>query len=347
MSDMKSFEYLEFNDLRKKEEEILEASKNANTNRAMESAVRHFTEVYGGKLPCSSEELKDYLVTYAGHLSLSTLEQRRVLIARWHKENGLIHNPNDSEVIRSIMRGIRASYPSAVKQAKPTPISVLTKVCEYTDEMLSLGDMHMLRLLRDRAMILTAFWFGLRSDELINIRVRDVTFNWDYEPPYMEIFIPRSKTDKEARGTKKHIQKLPALCPMAAMDQWLEARKMGKSVLTKDEISEPAFSKISRYGRISVSPIHSNSVNKLFRRILSDAGIDAQDYSSHSMRRGVANWVIDSGASVVELKEWIGWKDTRSAMRYLDGKNSLPNRLIERSLSNTVPADKLSSIEKK
>ena len=50
------------------------------------------------------------------------------------------------------------------------------------------------------------------------------------------------------------------------------------------------------------------------------------------MRRGVANWIIDSGASVAELKEWIGWRDTRTAMRYLDGKSSLPSKIIERKL---------------
>ena len=50
------------------------------------------------------------------------------------------------------------------------------------------------------------------------------------------------------------------------------------------------------------------------------------------MRRGVANWIIDSGASVAELKEWIGWRDTRTAMRYLDGTSSLPSKIIERKL---------------
>jgi hypothetical protein len=68
------------------------------------------------------------------------------------------------------------------------------------------------------------------------------------------------------------------------------------------------------------------------------------------MRRGVANWIIDSGASVAELKEWIGWRDTRTAMRYLDGKSSLPSKIIERklqtgSLLSDTNARRLSSPE--
>jgi len=45
------------------------------------------------------------------------------------------------------------------------------------------------------------------------------------------------------------------------------------------------------------------------------------------------------------LKEWIGWRDTRTAMRYLDGKSSLPSKIIERKfkegLSNDPNKDKL------
>ena len=62
-------------DVLAKEALILDASENKNTQRAFNNAVKHFTTVYGGSLPCTDEVLKDYLVLYAGELSVSTLEQ--------------------------------------------------------------------------------------------------------------------------------------------------------------------------------------------------------------------------------------------------------------------------------
>ena len=78
---------------------------------------------------------------------------------------------------------------------------------------------------------------------------------------------------------------------------------------------------------------------KVFIRLIKDAGFDTSEYSTHSMRRGIANWIIDSGASVAELKEWIGWRDTRTAMRYLDGKSSLPSKIIERKFKEGLASD--------
>lgn len=327
-------------DILAKEASILDASENANTNRALENAVKHFTKAYGGRLPCTDEDLKDYLVMYAGNLSVATLEQRRVLIGRWHRENGFNHNPNDSEIVRKIMRGIRRKYGRKPKQAKPAPLRVIEKVVNYLDEVQESIDDHRnskkLRCIRDKAMLLTAFWFGLRSDELINIRVCDVKFHWDGDTPYFELFLPKSKTDREGQGSTKKLDTLPNLCPMHALRGWIEASCEGVDSKSYRDSDFPLFAKVSRWGGISDSHIHPNAINKLFKSLLEEAGIDAEEYSTHSMRRGVANWIIDSGASVAELKDWIGWKDTRTAMRYLDGKSSLPSKIIEKKLKASL-----------
>lgn len=323
-------------DLIAKEASILDASENDNTNRALENAVKHFTKVFGRRLPCTDVDLKNYLVMYAGKLSVATLEQRRVLIGRWHRENGFDHNPNDSELVRKIMRGIRRKFGKKPKQAKPAPLRVIKKVCSHLDEFQegieAEKNSQKLRSIRDKAMLLTAFWFGLRSDELINIRACDIKFHWDADTPYFELFLPKSKTDRDGQGTTKKLDLLPNLCPMRAIRDWIEARCSGVDVKSFRESEVPLFAKVSRWGDVSENHIHPNSINKLFKGLLESGGVDPDEYSTHSMRRGVANWIIDSGASVAELKEWIGWRDTRTAMRYLDGKSSLPSKIIERKL---------------
>ncbi|WP_158527402.1 site-specific integrase [Pelagibaculum spongiae] len=334
-------------DILAKEASILEASENANTTRAFDNAVKHFTSVFGGRLPCRDEDLKNYLVKYAGQLSVSTLEQRRVLIGRWHKENGFEHNPNDSELVRKIMRGIRRKYGKKPKQAKPAPLKVIEKVCVHLDSVqATLGEDQSQRSLscfRDKAMLLTAFWFGLRSDELINIRACDVKFFWDGDQPYFELFLPKSKTDKEGLGMTKKMNALANLCPMLALRDWVEARCSGVDIKSFRDSELPLFSGVNRWGGISESHIHPNSINKMFKKLLESGSVDPDEYSTHSMRRGIANWIIDSGASVAELKEWIGWSDTRTAMRYLDGKSSLPSKIIERKIQTGAFLDSSSA----
>ena len=283
---------------------------------------------------------------YAGKLAVGTLEQRRVLIGRWHRENGFEYNPNDSDSVRKIMRGIRKKYNRKQKQAKPTAIQSLEKMIVQLDGHISQLNVAepgtpanekrlkgtLLQCIRDKAMILTAFWFGQRSDELIHIRLCDLEFFWDSEPPYFELYLPKSKTDREAGGNTKKLEALPSLCAMSAMRDWIEASTGGVDSKRIRNSELAVFVKVTAWGTIYDKSIHPNSINKMLKRRFEEAGLDPEEYSSHSMRRGVANWLTDSGTSMKELMDWIGWRDERTAMRYQDGKESLPSQIIAKNL---------------
>lgn len=51
------------------------------------------------------------------------------------------------------------------------------------------------------------------------------------------------------------------------------------------------------------------------------------------MRRGLANWMLDEGGKMKDLMDWIGWNDTRSALRYVDARESAPTSLMEEKLA--------------
>ena len=71
----------------------------------------------------------------------------------------------------------------------------------------------------------------------------------------------------------------------------------------------------------------------LLRRLLTAAGLpDAEEYSSHSLRRGFAGWANANGWDVKALMEYVGWRDVHSAMRYLDGSDPFARHRIEASL---------------
>lgn len=59
------------------------------------------------------------------------------------------------------------------------------------------------------------------------------------------------------------------------------------------------------------------------RHILQRAGIPAELYTSHSLRRGFATWATVNGWNFKALMTYVGWKDIKSAMRYIDHAISL------------------------
>jgi integrase len=56
----------------------------------------------------------------------------------------------------------------------------------------------------------------------------------------------------------------------------------------------------------------------LLRQVLERAGIAAEHYTSHSLRRGFASWAHQSGWDLKSLMSYVGWKDMKSAMRYVE-----------------------------
>lgn len=83
----------------------------------------------------------------------------------------------------------------------------------------------------------------------------------------------------------------------------------------------------------------TNSVIPIFRRIFALAGIeDSDQYSSHSLRRGFAGWANANGWDLKELMEYVGWRDIKSAIRYLDASPEKLKERFERGLPSVPKA---------
>jgi len=78
------------------------------------------------------------------------------------------------------------------------------------------------------------------------------------------------------------------------------------------------FRRLDRWGHLSEDALHPGSLISLLRQILRRAGISAELYTSHSLRRGFATWATANGWDLKGLMTYVGWKDIKSAMRYID-----------------------------
>lgn len=323
---------------------IKAASQNKNTKRAYQGAIDHFLFVYKGSLPCSVDELETYLIACAGHLSCATIQQRRVMIGKWHMENGY-ENPSDTTAIRDVMKGIRVEHGKKQDQAPAIKFQTLKLVVEHLDQTIyqhnedikkfdpsknSREKGIVLQSIRNKAMMLVAFWFGFRSDELINLRLCDVTFLRSDDSEQMKIYIKRSKTDQGAKGREVGISEMDELCPLNALRDWIEASNKGlteDSARKKDDEAK-LFVKVTAWGTVSGDQLHINSINKLLKKMFVNAGVDRTMFTSHSFRHGIANWLSESNTSLKDTQDWVGWRDPRSAMRYQQGRDALPNIVL-------------------
>ena len=97
----------------------------------------------------------------------------------------------------------------------------------------------------------------------------------------------------------------------------------------------PVFRKVDRWGNLAESGINSNSLIPLLRRIFEQTGVSAEFYSSHSMRRGFATWASANGWDIKALMTYVGWKDMKSALRYMDASASFAGLAVGARGSDT------------
>lgn len=288
----------------------LQAATRDNTRRSYRAAIEHFEVEWGGFLPATGESVARYLVAQAGKLSLNTLKLRLSALAQWHNSQGF-PDPTKAPVVRQALKGIRALHPAREKQAEPLQLRQLQQVVECLAEegarAVQAGDMGtLLRCRRDAALILLGFWRGFRSDELCRLQVEDIVVRPGLD---LSLYLPRSKGDRENLGTTWRVPALKQLCPVQAYVDWIGCAGL---------VSGPVFRRIDRWGRLGEERLHVNSVIPLLRQALGRAGVPAELYSSHSLRRGFATWASANGWDLKALMTYVGWKDMKSALRYVD-----------------------------
>ncbi|GLO25197.1 hypothetical protein B7H18_14770 [Pseudomonas putida] len=291
-------------------ERYLRAATRDNTRRSYQAAIEHFETHWGGFLPATAESIARYLADHADQHAVSTLRQRLAALSQWHVAQGF-PDPTKAPLVRQVLRGIRTLHPTPPKQAAPLLLQHLqTAVTCFEEEARQAREHHDLAALRrarrDSALLLLGFWRGFRGDELARLRIEHIKAEAGVG---ITLFLPRSKGDREALGVQHRTPALKALCPVTAYLQWLEVAGIAHG---------PVFRKLDRWGNLGDSALNSNSLVGLLRRMLERAGVPAALYTGHSLRRGFATWATANGWELKSLMSYVGWKDAKSALRYID-----------------------------
>lgn len=307
----------------------LEAGVPENTRRAMKAAIADYCHEWGGMLPATPRDICLYIVDRASKHAHTTISQRLACLAKWHQGQGFA-DPTKDGAVKQAMKGVRNVHPHQAKQARPMTIEELQLICKEIDgdhaRGVSAGKFDIcLRASRDKALLLVAFWRAFRSDELSSMQAQFVTCDKNVG---MNIFLGRSKTDKQSEGLTYYVPALKDLCPALAYSNWIEESGISQGAV---------FRKISKHGKLSVQGMNPRSLNELLRSIFKRAGVESTGISTHSPRRGFAHWAVANEWSTKGLMDYVGWKDIRNATKYMPAEHSFGSLALASSNSNLMP----------
>lgn len=299
------------------EDRYLGPAQRDSTLRRYEGVWRHFEQEWGGRLPASSDMLVRYLAEHAEILASSTLDLHLAALARWHQGHGF-DDPTKNAKVRQVVRNVRAQHPRAVKQATPLPVEELQRcVAGLQERMAAENAVARLRAVRDQALILMGFWRAFRVDELSRLRIEHIQL---HSGKRLDIFLGSSKTDRDYRGQTFVLPALKRLCPVQAFEDWLSVSELREG---------PLFRPINQWGQVSAQGLKPDGVTYVLREAFVRGGLLGDSYTGHSLRRGFATWASSENWTTKQLMDYVGWRDVKSALRYIDTTEAFGDLLAD------------------
>ena len=311
-------------DIRALHEETLNNLKNSKANNTIRAYKSDFKD-FGGF--CAKNGLKSLptepkiVSLYMTYLStkdakMSTLRRRLVSIGVIHRLKGHYLDTKHPIIIENLM-GIKRKKGSYQKGKKPILINHLKLIIDEIDK--DTYDETGIRKLRDKTIILLGFAGGFRRIELISIDYEDLEFVAEG----VKIFIRKSKTDQFGEGMIKGIPYFTnqKYCPVWHLKKWLEISEIK---------SGPIFRRFFKGLNLGKNRLTDQSVALFLKKYLSNAGIENQDYSGHSLRSGFATVSAEAGADERSIMAMTGHKTTQMVRRYIKEANLFKNNALNK-----------------
>jgi integrase len=275
------------------------AATSDNTRMAYQNDINHFVKS-GGLLPGTPDSIIRYLQAFADKLNPRTLVRRLTAIKHWHVYQGF-PDPTAYPLVRKTLTGIMHVHGKPKRKAPALTSEQLITMAQY------LSPQDTLTSTRNNALLQTGFFGAFRVSELTQIQVEHITFM----PEGIEILIPRSKTDQNGEGQHCAIPYGdPLLCPASAIKAWCEKAHIQSGYI---------FREVDRHQNIGQTPLSSKSVGVVLKTVAAAVGLPkAEEFSSHSLRRGFATTASRKGAPFVAIMRHGRWRHEGTVLGYIE-----------------------------
>ena len=269
-----------------------------NTRRAYRQDILHF-EAWGGMLPCDSKTVIQYLHDHAEALSARTLQRRLVALRQFHTYQGFA-DPTEHPAVQKTMTGILNTHGKPRAKAPAMRLEQLEHCLESWEPIDQLKDA------RDQAILCVGFFGALRGSEILGMRFDDVS----WQEQGITVVIPRSKTDQSGEGQQCALPVLhKVVCPVKALKNWITVSGIESGFLFRS----------IRSGQLKEYALSLMSLNTMIKREAVRCQFENADkYSSHSLRRGLATSASAAGASFKSIMRQGRWRHEGTVLEYIE-----------------------------
>jgi site-specific recombinase XerD len=233
-------------------------------------------------------------------LKINTIRRRTAAIRYYHHNAG-VDSPTEQVVCKKMLRAITRQLGSETDQKQALYVDDLKKIIDSIDSSTLTGK-------RDKAMLLLGFSGGFRRSEVVTLEVSQLYFSNEN----LRVHLKRSKTDQTGKGLDKPILGHPdsPYCAVKAVKDWLNASQI---------TSGAVFRRVRKGQKINLADDKALSAVTYSHRIkhyCTTIGLDASQYSGHSLRSGFVTSAAIQGKDVLQIAD-ITKQDIRTVQHYM------------------------------
>lgn len=202
--------------------------------------------------------------------------------------------------VSTVMRGIARMAARPIRRAAPVTIEIL-------EAALSRVEGHDVRSLRDRAILLVAFWGALRRSEVTALDITGrspITITADG----LILQLTATKTSRKTETVAIPRGQGP-LCAVAAVETYLAASGIRQG---------PLFRAISKSGRLLDRRLDTSSIAHILARLFGDS---RGRFSPHSLRAGFVTAAAKAGAPEHTIQRTTRHRSVDVLRRYIRADN--------------------------
>ena len=256
-------------------------------------------------LPVTAEAISAYISDIAAESSTAKIDASIAAIQFVHKERG-VEIAGDKKKYSNVRKGIKRLHPEKSLKKKAKALSIMDLLTMGREATSSMKDV------RDKAIILLAFFAALRRSEVVGLDYEHVKLGKDG----VELLFLHTKTSDEPVSIKISRARNENICPVKALETWIERSWIRSGAL---------FRTIGKSGIINCKRMSGEAVSIITKDLFGD------EYSGHSMRRGLITAEAQKGISVYDIAKHSRHKDFNVLMGYVEEENA-----FEKSTTNML-----------
>jgi integrase len=225
-------------------------------------------------------------------------------VSAFHEKGGFV-SPCSDKMVRNFVTGVKKTRSAPVTRKQPMTKEIVRRFithCLSTD-LYSEKAVKSVKLWRATMFELLAFLGMARLDDLLNVKISDITFS----PTHVSVFCPKRKNDSLNRGHSLVLQVSDTVfCPKKLLEKYVNKLSGGGP-----RYRGPLLPFLQQ-DKVLGKPATYTQIRNVQYGVLAELKLDPKLFGCHSGRRGSCKESKKAGMSERQVQIAGGWSENSS-----------------------------------